>query len=67
MKVKDFLKKFKDTYGVKIEFKEVESGASFGFYTKNQLKYNDRFNNENIKEFDTQYINGCILLVIYIK
>lgn len=66
MKVKVFLKKFKDVNGDTIEIKEKESGASFGFYTKEELKYRDKYNNCNIKEFYIQYINGCILLVLYI-
>lgn len=65
MKVKDFLKKLKDN-NTNIEFIEKESGASFSFYTKNELIYNDRFNNYNVKEFSLHKVNNKMLLVIYI-
>lgn len=65
MKVKSLLKKIEDPK-IYIEFIEKGNGASYGFYTINELKYNVKFRNENIKKLNIQYINNKRLLVIYI-
>lgn len=65
MKVKSLLKKIEDPK-IYIEFIEKGSGASYGFYTKNDLIYNDKFSNYNIKKINIQYINNKRLLIIYI-
>lgn len=66
MKVKDIIKKIDDKK-LYIEIVENGSGASFGFYTKNDLIYNDRFNADTIKSINVQYIDGKRLLVLKIK
>ena len=65
MKVKDLLKKLGKNNNLYIEFIEKDF-ASYGFYTKNELIYNDRFSNEKVKEFNIQYINKKLVLEIYI-
>lgn len=65
MKVKDILKKIYD-YKLYIEIKDGKSGASYGFYTKNDLIYNDKYNNYVIKAINSQYFDGKRLLVIEI-
>lgn len=65
MKVKDILKKLEDPK-IYIEFKDIQSYCSYGFYSKNDLIYNDKYNNENIKKINIQYIDNKRLLVLYI-
>ena len=65
MKVKDILKKINDKK-LYIEFIDNQTGASYGFYSKNDLIYNDRFNNDTIKNINIQYIDNKRLLVLYI-
>ena len=66
MKVKDLLKIISDVK-LYIEFIDKQSYASYGFYTKNDLIYNDKFNNYKIDKITTQYYDNKRLLVIYIK
>ena len=66
MKVKDLLKIISDVK-LYIEFIDKQSYTSFGFYTKNDLIYNDKFNNYKIDNITTQYYDNKRLLVIYIK
>ena len=66
MKVKDLLKKISDVK-LYIEFIDKQSYTSYGFYTKNDLIYNDKFNNYKIDNITTQYYDNKRLLVIYIK
>lgn len=47
MKVKDLLKKLGKNNNLYIEFIEKDF-ASYGFYTKNELIYNDKFSNEKV-------------------
>jgi len=65
MKVKDILKLIEDTK-LYIEFIDLKSGASYGFYTKNDLVYNDKFKNDKIVKINSQYFDNKRLLVIYI-
>jgi hypothetical protein len=65
MKVKDILKKIEDPK-IYIEFKDIQSYCSYGFYTINELKYNDKYKNDNIKKINIQYIDNKRLLVLYI-
>ena len=65
MKVKDIIKKISDMK-LYIEFIESGSYASYGIYTKNDLIYNDKFNNYNVKNINVQYVGNKRLLVIYI-
>ena len=66
MKVKDLLKKISDVK-LYIEFIDKQSYTSYGFYTKNDLIYNDKFNNDKIDNITTQYYDNKRILVIYIK
>lgn len=65
MKVKDILKKITDSK-IYIEFIDMQSGASYNFYTINELKYNTKFRNENIKKINIQYIQNKRVIVLYI-
>ena len=65
MKVKDILKLINDNK-LYIEFISEQCGASYGFYNKNDLIYNDKFNNDKIKKMNCQYINNKRLLILYI-
>ena len=65
MKVKDILRKLEDKK-IFVEFIDNQSGASYGFYNINDLKYNVKFRNENIKKINIQYIDNKRLLVLYI-
>lgn len=66
MKVKDILKKIEDLK-LYIELIDYKDFASYGFYTKNDLIYNDKYNNLLIKKINVQYIKNKRLLVLYIK
>ena len=65
MKVKDLIKKIEDQK-IYIEFIDLQSNSSYGFYNKNDLIYNDKFNNYKVKKINIQYIQNKRLLVIYI-
>ena len=65
MKVKDILKLI-NASKLYIEFRSEQCGASYGFYNKNDLIYNDKFNNDKIKKINVQYINNKRLLILYI-
>ena len=65
MKVKDLLKKVEDPK-IYIEFIDSKGFASYGFYTRNELKYNDRFSNDNIKSINIQYIKNKRVIILYI-
>lgn len=67
MKVKDILKKI-DDLGLYIELKDNSTGASYGFYKKNDpsIVYNTSRKNATIKRINTQYIAGKRLLILYI-
>jgi hypothetical protein len=65
MKVKSFLKKIQGN-NFYIEFIEQKSGASYNYYTKNDLIYNDRFNNYTIKKITfSKSLNSIVLISIY--
>lgn len=65
MKVKDILNKINDLQ-LYIELVDVESGASYGIFTKNDplLVYNNAYKNKTIKKINVQYYNGKRLLMI---
>lgn len=65
MKVKDIIKLINDCK-LYIEFIDKQSGASYGFYSKNDLIYNDKFSNDKIKKINVQYFDGKRTLIIYI-
>ena len=65
MKVKDILKNIEDKK-LYIEFIDLKSGASYGIFTKNDLIYNDKFNNDKIKKINFQYISTKRIMLIYI-
>ena len=65
MKIKNILKIINDCK-LYIEIKDKNSGASFGFFTKNDLIYNSKYNNYLIKSINSQYFKGKRLLVIEI-
>ncbi len=67
MKVKDIIKKI-DDLGLYIELIDNDTGASYGFYKKNDplLVYDTRKKNATIKRINTQYIKGKRLLILYI-
>lgn len=68
MKVKDVLKKIND-FGLYIEIIDVESGASYGIYKKNDalLVYNNELKNKNIQKINVQYYQGKRLLMLGVK
>lgn len=68
MKIKDILKKIEDT-GLYIEIIDTESGASYGFFRKNDslLVYNNKLKNKNIQKLNVQYINNKRILILYIN
>ena len=67
MKVKDIIKKI-DDFGLYIELIDNDTGASVGFYKKNDplLVYDNRRKNQTIKKINCQYIKGKRLLILYI-
>ena len=68
MKIKDILKKVTD-FGLYIEIINLESGASYGIFKKNDalLVYNNSLKNKNIQKINVQYINNKRILVLYIN
>ena len=67
MKVNDILKKIDDC-GLYIEFIDSESGASYGFYKKNDayIVYGD-VKNKKVVSINAQRYNSKRLLVLKIK
>lgn len=67
MKIKDILKKI-DDLGLYIEIIENESGASYGFFKKNDslIVYNNSLKNKNIKKINVQYFDNKRLLILYV-
>ena len=68
MKVIDILKKITDVK-LYIEIKEVESGASFGIFTKNDasIVYNNTLKNKTINNINVQYYKGKRLMILEVK
>lgn len=68
MKVKDILNKINDM-GLYIELIDIESGASYGIFKKNDslLVYNDKLKNKNIKKINVQYCQGKRVLMLGVK
>ena len=65
MKIKSILKLINDCK-LYIEIKDKKTGASYGFFTKNDLIYNSKYNNYSIKAINSQYFQGKRLLVLEI-
>ena len=65
MKIKSILKLIND-FKLYFEIKDRKTGASYGFYTKSDLIYNDKYNNYLIKGINSQYFDNKRLLVIEI-
>lgn len=68
MKVNDILKKITDC-GLYIEIIDVESGASYGIFKKNDalLVYNNELKNKNIKKINVQYYQGKRILMLGVE
>ena len=66
MKIKDLLKKIDDCK-LYIEIIDRNTFGSYGFFTKNELIYNNKYNNCLIKKINVQYIDGKRTLILYIK
>lgn len=66
MKVNKLLQLITDSK-LNIEFIDSKGMMSYGFYTKNDLIYNTKFNNSIITSMNVQYIDNKRLLVLYIK
>ena len=66
MKIKDLLKKIEDCK-LYIELIDYKNYASYGFYTKSDLIYNNKYNNCLIKKINVQYIDKKRTLILYIK
>lgn len=65
MKVKDILKYIEDLK-LYIELIDLQSGASYGIFAKNDLIYNTKHHNDKIKKINVQYIKNKRLLTLYI-
>lgn len=63
MKVKDITRQVTDN-GLYFEIIEQKSGASFGFYKKSELFYQDRLMKATIKNINFQYIKNKRLIVL---
>ena len=68
MKVKDILNKINDM-GLYVELIDVESGASYGIFKKNDdlLIYNNELKRKNIKKINVQYIKEKRILLLGVK
>ena len=68
MKVNNVFKKI-NSFGLYIEIIDVESGASYGIYKKNDalLVYNNELKNKNIQKINVQYYQGKRLLMLGVK
>lgn len=68
MKVKDILNKINDC-GLYVEIIDVESGASYGTFKKNDalLVYNNKLKNKNIKKINVQYYQEKRILMLGVK
>lgn len=68
MKVKDILNKINDT-GLYIELIDIESGASYGIFKKNDalLVYDNEKKNKKVKKINVQYYQGKRLLMLGVE
>lgn len=66
MKVKEIIRQINNA-DLNIEIIEDKGGASFGFYTKRVIFYQDRLMKATVKSVDAQSIKGKPLLVIRVK
>ena len=65
MKIKDIIKIITDPK-LYIEIIDKQTGASYGFFTKSELIYKEKYNKCIIKNLNIQYINNKRLLVLTI-
>ena len=66
MKVKEIIRQITDPK-LTIEIIEEGSGASFGFYTKNELFYLEKYTKATVKNINVQFLSGQRLLIIKVK
>ncbi len=65
MQVKNILQLIEDPkIYIELKYTIDEGGGSFGFFTKNELYYNDKLKNKKIKKINIQYINNKRLLIL---
>lgn len=66
MKVKEIVRQITDPK-LNIEIIEESGGASFGFYTKGEIFYQEKIMKATVKNINVQYIKGKRLLIIKVK
>ena len=66
MKLKEIIRQVQDPK-LYFEIIEKDSGASHGFYIKNELYYNDNLNKRTVDKINANYINNKRILEITIK
>lgn len=65
MKIKDILTLINDPkVYIEIKYTPESGGGSFGFFTKDELHYNDDLKNRKIEKINVQYFNNKRLLVL---
>lgn len=68
MKIKDILKLINDPkIYIEIKYTPENGGGSFGFFTKNELYYNDDVKNRKVEKINVQYINNKRILILEVK
>lgn len=66
MKVKEIVRQITDPK-LNIEIIEEGGGASFGFYTKNEIFYQEKIMKATVKNINVQYIKGARSLIIKVR
>ena len=66
MKVKEIVRQITDPK-LNIEIIEEGGGASFGFYTKSEIFYQEKIMQATVKNINAQYIKGTRSLIIKVK
>ena len=68
MKVENILKLINDKkLYIELKYTPENGGGSFGFFTKNELQYNDKLKNRKIEKINVQYINNKRILVLEVQ
>lgn len=66
MKVKEIVRQITDPK-LNIEIIEEGGGASFGFYTKKEIFYQEKIMKATVKNINVQYIKGTRSLIIKVR
>ena len=68
MRVIDIVKRIKDVkVYIEVKYNLENGGGSFGFYTKNEIHYNDKISQMKVDNINVQYIDNKRVIVLEVK